>query len=184
MLFSVSGDVVRPGVYEVPLGTPLRELVEGICGGVSGGRTLKAVFPGGPSYGLLVPDEIDTPLSFESLRSAGSGLGAGSVRVCADGCCMVRVALEYARFFKEGSCGQCPPCQMGTHNLVTLLERFEAGEAYPQDFSVLEDLCRFMPGRGACGLITGAALSAGSILKRFRVEFEAHREGKSCPFGS
>ncbi|MBI4715007.1 MAG: SLBB domain-containing protein [Nitrospirae bacterium] len=178
-LFSLSGDVERPGVYEFPLGTPLREVI-GAGGGVAGGKRLKAVFPGGHSFGLITAAEIDIPLTFETLREAGSGLGAGCVTLLSEERCMVRAALRYASFFKGGSCGQCPPCQMGTHNLTGLLERILEGASHPGTVDSLLRLSGWMPGRGACGLISGAARCVGSLVTRFREEFEAHERGEGC----
>lgn len=189
MLFTLSGDVNRPGVYELPMGTPMRKLIWDLGGGILGGsaepsekNAVKAVFPGGPSSAVLTVSQLDTPLSFEALRKAGSTLGAGAVRVLSQQRCMVREAVRHAIFFRDGSCGQCPACHMGTHNLSVVLERVQKGEGHSGDLNSLAELCRFMPGRGSCGLITGAALCVGSLLANFRDEFESHARGEPCPF--
>jgi NADH-quinone oxidoreductase subunit F len=182
LLFSLNGDIRRPGVYEYPLGIPLNLLLEEAGGGIPDGRGLKAVFPGGPSFGLLKGDRSDTPLSFESLKEAGSGLGAGAVQVFDESRCMVKAALQYASFFKKECCRQCPPCEMGTHNLATLLARIFEGRPGPTDLDSALKLCEWMPGRGACGLVTGAAVSIGSLLRHFREEFEGHARGEALSF--
>ncbi|MFQ5780823.1 MAG: NADH-quinone oxidoreductase subunit F, partial [Nitrospiria bacterium] len=128
MIFTLTGEVNRPGLYELPLGTPLRELIEDYGGGVKGGKCLKAVFPGGPSNTILPADQVDVSLDFDSLKAIGSGLGTGAVIVMSEETCMVRSALEVASFFAVESCGQCPPCKLGTEHLAELLEKIESGK--------------------------------------------------------
>jgi NADH-quinone oxidoreductase subunit F len=180
MLFSLSGSVNRPGVYELPLGTTIRTLVYDCGGGIPGGGGLKAVFPGGPSFAMLTADMLDTPMDFETLKKAGSGLGSAGVIVVDDQTCMVATALKYGNFFKVESCGQCPPCRMGTINLAALLQKIEDGEGTDKDLASLLQLCGFVKGRGYCTVVTGAAVLVESSLRQFRHEFEEHIARKRC----
>ena len=180
MLFSVSGDVIRPGVYELPMGTPLREIIEEHGGGLKDGRTLKAVYPGGPSMAFLMPEEIDVLMDFDSLKSVGSGLGSAGVIVLDDTNCMVEQVMKFCRFFEIESCGQCPPCKMGTHYLHQILEKIEAGEGRTEDLQSLERLSGFVKGRGDCTVITGAAVAVECGLRHFRDEFESHIQEHRC----
>ena len=180
MLFSVSGDVRSPGVYELPLGTPLREIIENHGGGLKPGRTLKAIYPGGPSMAFLLPDQIDVPMDFDSLRAIGSGLGSAGIIVLDNTKCMVEHIMKFCRFFEVESCGQCPPCKMGTHYLHQILEKIESGEGRTADLESLEQLSGFVKGRGDCTVITGAAVAVESGLRHFRDEFEAHIKEHRC----
>jgi NADH-quinone oxidoreductase subunit F len=182
MLFSVSGAVVRPGVYELPMGTPIRTLIFECGGGVPDGRAVKAVFPGGPSFSMVTADQLDTPMDFETLKKAGTGLGSAGVIVVDDHTCMVGVALKYGNFFRVESCGQCPPCRMGTINLADLLQKIENGEGTEKDFATLLQLCGFVKGRGYCTVVTGASVLVESSLRLFRQEFEEHIVQKRCPY--
>jgi NADH-quinone oxidoreductase subunit F len=182
MLFSLSGAVVRPGVYELPMGTPLRTLIEQCGGGVPNGRKVKAVFPGGPSFSMVTADQLDIPMDFDSLKKAGTGLGSAGVIVVDDATCMVAQTLKFSEFFKTESCGQCPPCRMGTINLATLMTKIERGEGTQKDLDSLLQLCGFVKGTGYCTLVTGAAVVVQSSLKLFRHEFEEHIALKRCPY--
>ncbi len=184
MLFSLSGAVNKPGVYELPMGTPLRRLIEECGGGVPNGRKVKAVFPGGPSFSMVTADQLDLPMEFDALKKAGTGLGSAGVIVVDDATCMVAQTLKYSNFFKVESCGQCPPCRMGTINLATLMTKIEAGEGTQKDLDSLLQLCGFVKGTGYCTLVTGAAVLVQSSLKLFRHEFEEHIARKRCPFSS
>jgi NADH-quinone oxidoreductase subunit F len=181
MFFSLSGDVKRPGLYELPLGTSLRTLIEKHGGGLKPGRKLKAVFPGGPSFSLLTEKEIDVPMDFDSLKKAGTGLGSAGVIVVDDAACMVRKVLEFAHFFEESSCGKCPPCKMGGAYLHQIVQRIESGEGKPEDIQSLEQLSGFVKGRGDCTVITGAAVNVEGGLRHFRAEFEDHIANHRCP---
>ncbi|MGH7164863.1 MAG: NADH-quinone oxidoreductase subunit NuoF [Nitrospiraceae bacterium] len=182
MLFSLSGAVNRPGIYEMPMGTPLRRLIEDCGGGVPAGRKLKAVFPGGPSFAMVTADQLDLPMDFDSLKKAGTGLGSAGVIVVDDATCMVARTLAFSNFFKNESCGQCPPCRMGTINLATLMTKIEQGEGTQKDLDSLLQLCGFVKGTGYCTLVTGAAVLVQSSLRLFRHEFEEHIALKRCPF--
>jgi len=182
MLFSLSGAVNRPGIYEMPMGTPLRRLIEDCGGGVPAGRKIKAVFPGGPSFAMVTADQLDLPMDFDSLKKAGTGLGSAGVIVVDDATCMVARTLAFSNFFKNESCGQCPPCRMGTINLATLMTKIEQGEGTQKDLDSLLQLCGFVKGTGYCTLVTGAAVLVQSSLRLFRHEFEEHIALKRCPF--
>ncbi len=182
MLFSLSGAVNRPGVYEMPMGTTIRRLIEECGGGVSGGRKVKAVFPGGPAFSMVTPDQLDLPMDFDSLKKAGTGLGSAGVIVVDDATCMVAQTLKFSNFFKTESCGQCPPCRMGTINLATLVDKVERGEGTQKDLDSLLQLCGFVKGTGYCTLVTGAAVLVQSSLRLFRHEYEEHIRLRRCPY--
>lgn len=182
MLFSLSGAVNKPGVYEMPLGAPLRRLIEEFGGGVPAGRKVKAVFPGGPSFSMVTEDQLDLPMDFDSLKKAGTGLGSAGVIVVDDATCMVAQTLKFSEFFKNESCGQCPPCRMGTINLATLMTKVENGEGTRKDLDSLMQLCGFVKGTGYCTLVTGAAVLVQSSLRLFRHEYEEHVTLKRCPY--
>jgi NADH-quinone oxidoreductase subunit F len=184
LIFTLTGDVNRPGLYELPLGTSLRELIEVYGEGVKEGRRLKAVFPGGPSNTIIPADQIDVPLDFDSLKAIGSGLGTGAVIVMSEDACMVRSAIEYARFFARESCGQCPPCKLGTVHLSEILEKIESGQGTEKEVQQVEQVCGMIKGRGYCYLLTGASIAVESIFRHFRDEFDAHVEEGRCPFVS
>lgn len=181
MMFSLSGAVNRPGVYEMPMGITVRQLIDQCGGGVPGGRKIKAVFPGGPSFSMITADQLDLSMDFDSLKKAGTGLGSAGVIVIDDATCMVRQTLKFSDFFKAESCGQCPPCRMGTINLAALMTKIEAGEGTQKDLDSLLQLCGFVKGTGYCTLVTGAAVLVQSSLKLFRHEFEEHIRLQRCP---
>lgn len=182
MLFSLSGSVNRPGIYELPLGTPLRVLVEECGGGVLHGRKVKAVFPGGPAFSMVTGDQLDLAMDFDSLKAAGTGLGSAGVIVVDDATCMVAKTLHFSNFFKNESCGQCPPCRMGTINLATILTKIEQGQGTQKDLDTLRQICGFVKGTGYCTLVTGAAVLVQSALKMFPQEFEDHIRLQRCPY--
>ena len=181
-VFSLSGNVAQPGNYERPLGTTLRELIYDIGGGVASGRELKAVIPGGSSVPVLTPDEIDTPMDYDSIQAAGSFFGSAAIIVVDDRCCMVQLALRAAQFYMHESCGKCTPCRVGTRWLVQLLTKIEAGEAARTDLELLESVCDRMLGRSLCALGDFAVYPVSSYLRKYRDEFEAHVTGAACPF--
>jgi NADH-quinone oxidoreductase subunit F len=182
MLFSLSGAVNKPGIYEMPLGAPLRRLIEEFGGGVPGGRKVKAVFPGGPSFSMVTADQLDLAMDFDSLKKAGTGLGSAGVIVVDDATCMVAQTLKFSDFFKNESCGQCPSCRMGTINLATLMTKIENGEGTRKDLDSLLQLCGFVKGTGYCTLVTGAAVLVQSSVRLFHEEFEEHVALKRCPY--
>jgi NADH-quinone oxidoreductase subunit F len=171
-LFSLSGDVLRPGLHELPMGTTLRELVFDHGGGMLAGRGFKAVFTGGPSNTLLTARDLDVPMDFDSLRARGSRLGTGAMIVVGEGTSILRKTAEYVGFFAASSCGQCPPCKIGTYQIARLLARIESGHGRPGDIEALRNLAALLPGSGRCGLVDGAATVLASSLATFPEEYE------------
>ena len=179
-LYCVSGHVNKPGLYELPMGTTLREIVYVHAGGMRGGRKLKAVIPGGVTAPLLTEKELDTPMDFDSLAKIGSMLGSGAVIVMDETTCIVRSAYIINRFFSHESCGKCTPCRDGTIWMTNVLKRVEYGEGRPGDVELLEDLCASIFGRTFCPLGDGAVMALRGALKNFRDEFVYHVEKKGC----
>jgi NADH-quinone oxidoreductase subunit F len=182
-IFSISGNIARPGNYELELGTPMRELIYDIAGGVPDGRSLKAVIPGGSSVPALSPDEIDVPLDYDSLQKIGTFFGAASLIIVDDRCCIVQLALRSAKFYQHESCGKCTPCREGTRWMVQILERFEAGDASISDIELLESIGSRILGRSLCALGDFAVYPTHSYITKWRDEFVAHIEQGGCPFG-
>ncbi|RQH04404.1 complex I 51 kDa subunit family protein [Paraburkholderia dinghuensis] len=172
-LYSLSGDVLRPGLYELPMGTSLETLVFEHGGGMLQEKEFKAVFTGGPSNTLLTKRELDVALDFDSVRQRRSRLGTGAMIVVSEGTSIVRKVAEFVSFFAQGSCGQCPPCKGGTFQLMRLLNRLDTGRGVRADLEALENLCRILPGSGRCGLIDGAVTVVESSINQFREEYEA-----------
>lgn len=170
-LYSLSGDVMRPGLHELPMGTSLRDLVFGHGGGMLADKGFKAVFTGGPSNTLLTASDLDVALDFDSLRARGSRLGTGAMIVVGEGTSILRKTAEYVAFFAANSCGQCPSCKIGTNQVSRILERIEAGAGRPSDLAALENLTRLLPGSGRCGLVDGAATVLASSLSTFGEEY-------------
>jgi NADH-quinone oxidoreductase subunit F len=179
-IFSLSGNVERPGNYEVPLGTSLSYIINELGGGVQGGRKLKAIIPGGSSTPLLMPDQIDTPLDFESVAEAGSMLGSGAIIVIDERACMVWVAMKLMNFYAHESCGKCTPCREGTAWLKRIINRIENGDGREGDIELILDICDNIMGRTICPLGDAAVLPIMSIIKHFREEFEYHIKHKTC----
>ena len=179
-LFALSGCVKRPGVYELPLGTSLRELIYEHGGGILGDKELKAVIPGGASAAILTAKDLDVSLDFDSLMKAGSMLGSGAVIVMDEDVCMVRACQNIMRFFAHESCGQCTPCREGTAWVYQILTRIAEGSGTPEDIDNLAELADNMSGTSICALSDGAAMSFRSYVKKFRSEFEYHILHKKC----
>jgi NADH-quinone oxidoreductase subunit F len=182
-VFSLSGNVVNGGNYELALGTTLREFVYDIGGGIPDGRELKAIIPGGSSVPVLTADQIDTPLDFDSMAEAGSMLGSGAVIVIDDRACMVQLGLRVAQFYMHESCGKCTPCREGTRWMVQLLRKIEDGHASQSELELLLDVCDRILGKCLCPLGDAAAMPIASYVDRFRDEFQAHLDHGGCPFG-
>jgi NADH-quinone oxidoreductase subunit F len=181
-LFCLSGHLNRPGVYELPMGYNLKKMIYEVGGGISNGRKLKAVVPGGSSCPLLTADEIDVSMDFDSMMKAGSMLGSGGLVVVDDTTCMVKFALRIMKFYQHESCGWCIPCREGTDWLKKTLTRFHAGGGVKKDIDNIQYLSENMLGRTFCPLGDAAAMPTISIVKKFRKEFEDHLEGKPCAF--
>jgi NADH-quinone oxidoreductase subunit F len=174
---SISGCVQRPGNYEVELGIPTRELVYGLAGGPPEGREVKAWFPGGSSAPVLTAAELDLPYSFEAMAEAGSMLGSGAIIVADDSVSIPELALRTARFYQHESCGKCTPCREGTNWTVKVLERLNAGEGTPMDIDVIASVQENIIGNCLCVLGDSMAMPVGSMVAKFRSEFEAALEG-------
>ncbi len=178
-LYCVSGHVKKPGVYEASMQTTLRELIYGSAGGILDDRPLKAVIPGGSSVPLLLPDQLDTPASFDHVQKAGSLLGSAGIIVLDDSVCMVWLAMNLLYFYRHESCGKCTPCREGTDWLLKLLQRLERGEGQPKDLDLLFGVSTNIIGKTLCAFGDAAATPVLTTMKLFRAEYEAHvREGR------
>lgn len=173
-LFSVSGCVEKPGVYELPMGTILRDIIYTYAGGIKNNKKLKAVIPGGISTPVLPADKIDCPMDFVSMPKFGSMLGSGAVIVMDESVCMVKVTLRALKFFEHESCGKCVPCREGTGWLRKILERIEYGKGRKGDIELLYDVAETISGRTFCPLGDSAAGVVTAMIKHFRAEFKEH----------
>jgi NADH-quinone oxidoreductase subunit F len=182
-VFSLSGNVVNGGNYELELGTTLRELIYDLGGGIPGGRELKAIIPGGSSVPVLTAADLDAALDFDSMAAAGTMLGSGAVIVIDDRCCMVQLGLRVAQFYMHESCGKCTPCREGTRWMVQLLQKIEDGEATQGELDVLLNVCDRILGNCLCPLGDAAAMPVASYVARFREEYQRHIDEGGCPFG-
>jgi NADH-quinone oxidoreductase subunit F len=181
-VFSLSGNVVNGGNYELANGTTLRELVYDLGGGIAEGRSLKAICPGGLSTPLLTPDQVDTPLDITSLAEAGSAIGSAGVIVLDNRCCMVEYGLRASRFYEHESCGKCTPCRVGTRWLSQILQKIEDGEGSHADLDLLLDVSERVNGKCLCPLGDSDALVVVSCVDKFREDFELHISQGECPF--
>jgi NADH-quinone oxidoreductase subunit F len=182
-LFCLSGNVIRGGNYELPMGVTIRELIYDFGGGIKDGRELKAVIPGGSSFPILTADQIDTRMTYDDLAKVGTFLGSGVVIAIDDRCCMVQLGLRVAQFYMHESCGKCTPCREGTRWMVQLLERVEAGEAEQSELDLLLSVCDRILGKCLCPLGDAAAMPIASYVDKFRGEFQEHVDLGHCPFG-
>jgi NADH-quinone oxidoreductase subunit F len=182
-LLCVAGHVNKPGIYEIPLGMNMKEFIYGMAGGITGGKKLKAVIPGGSSCPLLTADEIDIPMDYDSVAKAGSMLGSGGMVVMDENTCMVDMARRIMHFYAHESCGWCIPCREGTTWLRKMLERLHAGYGREQDIDMLSELSKNILGRSFCPLGDAAAMPTISIVQKWRNEFEDHLHGR-CAYKS
>jgi len=179
-IFSVSGDVARPGNYEVPLGTPFAKLLE-LAGGMRDGKKIKGVIPGGSSMPVIRGDlMMQTDMDYDSIAKAGSMLGSGAVIVMNEERCMVKSLLRLSYFYYEESCGQCTPCREGTGWLYRMVHRIEHGEGRPDDLDTLLSVCDGIQGRTICALGDAAAMPVRAMIKNYTDEFAYHIEHKRC----
>src|ERR1700677_3876689 len=182
-LTCLTGHVNRPGVYELKLGFPVKTMIEEVGGGILGGKKLKAFIPGGSSCPVLTADECEgLTMDYDAMAKAKSMLGSGGVVLMHEDTCMVKAALRIMRFYAHESCGWCIPCREGTTWLRKLLQRFHDGMGQRSDIVLIGDLSKNMLGRTFCPLGDAAALPTISIVEKFRDEFEAHLDGKPCPY--
>jgi NADH-quinone oxidoreductase subunit F len=173
---SVSGHVQRPGNYEIELGIPSREIIYGFAGGPPPGRAIKCWFPGGSSAPVLTAADLDVPYDFDSMAKVGSMLGSGAIIVVDDSTPILDVAMKVARFYAHESCGKCTPCREGTNWTVKMLERIDSGEATPMDLDIMASVQEHIIGNCLCVLGDAMAMPIGSMIAKFRPEFEAHIE--------
>ncbi len=176
-LWSCSGHLNKPGTYELALGVSLRSVIFDVCGGIPGGKRLKAVIPGGCSTALLTEDELDIPCTYEGLQEAGSSLGTASPIVMDEDTRIVPAIRRIAQFYAHESCGQCVQCREGTSWIVKILQRIEVGEGGLSDIDTLYDLCEQMTGRTICVLADSIVFPLRSSLDKFRGEYEALMNG-------
>ena len=179
-IFSVSGHVKRPGNYELPLGTPLSEIIFEYAGGMSSNRKLKAIIPGGASTPVLTADQVDTPMAFETLERAGSQLGTGGIVVMDESACIVEVARRTTKFFAHESCGRCVPCRIGSVRLYETLDRIENGFGLPDDIERALYISNNIDGNTFCPMGDALVNPARSTIKKFREEYEYHIKAKKC----
>jgi NADH-quinone oxidoreductase subunit F len=177
-IVSISGHVQRPGNYEIELGVPSREIIYDLAGGPPDGRTVKCWFPGGSSAPVLTAEDMDVPYDFDSLAKAGSMLGSGAIIVVDDSTPILDVAMKVAKFYSHESCGKCTPCREGTNWTVQMLERIDRGEASPMDLEIMASVQDHIIGHCLCVLGDAMAMPIGSMIAKFRDEFEAHIESR------
>jgi NADH-quinone oxidoreductase subunit F len=182
-LYGASGKVKRPGLWELPLGTPVREVLEEHAGGMRDGYRFRGLLPGGASTDFLVEQHLDLPMDFTSIEKAGSRLGTATMIILDDRTCPVAATLNLMRFFAQESCGWCTPCRDGLQWVVETLQALEDGHGHAEDLPVLEHHCRTLgPGYTYCALAPGAVEPLQSALKYFRDDFERHIREHRCPW--
>lgn len=176
-IFGLSGHVNKPGLYELPLGINLLELIEEYGEGVVGGRKIKAVSPGGSSSAVFSADELDIAMDFDTVAAAGSMLGTAGVTVMDETVSMIKVAQNLAHFYRDESCGQCVQCREGTWWLEKILREIDEGKGSVEHLDIILDACSQMRGTTICALADGCAMPVESIVRKFRDEFEEHIKG-------
>jgi len=182
-IFSVSGNVKRPGNYEIAMGTPFSELLE-MCGGMKDGYKLKAVIPGGSSAPVIPGEQMmDVTMDYDAIRDAGSMLGSGAVIILDDKTCMVNALARLSHFYQEESCGQCTPCREGTGWLSRMVHRIEHGHGKQEDIDLLDKVAGDIMGRTICALGEAASLPVKGFIKHYRDEFQYHIDHKKCMVG-
>lgn len=180
-VFALAGKVANTGLVEVAMGTPLREIIFGVGGGIPNGKAFKAAQTGGPSGGCLTAEHLDIPVDYESLAAVGSIMGSGGLIVMDEDTCMVDVARFFLEFTQDESCGKCTPCRIGTKRMLEILTRICDGKGEPGDIDELEELGRYIKRSSLCGLGQSAPNPVLSTIKYFRDEYEAHILEKRCP---
>jgi NADH:ubiquinone oxidoreductase subunit F (NADH-binding)/NADH:ubiquinone oxidoreductase subunit E len=183
----ISGHINKPGVYEIPMGLPMRDVVYKLGGGIPNGRQLKAFAPSGPSSGYLPASAVDTPCDFKAMAAKGSMLGSGAIVICDDTTCMLDMALNAVRFYRNESCGKCVPCRVGSQKMTDLLVRWTQGAVpeaqYRADLALLDELSSAMALASICGLGQIVPAPIQSVMKHFRAEVDAHVLQGKCPSG-
>jgi NADH:ubiquinone oxidoreductase subunit F (NADH-binding)/NADH:ubiquinone oxidoreductase subunit E len=179
----VSGDVRKPGIFTIPMGLPMSDVIFDLAGGIVDGKQLKAFAPSGPSSGYLPASMVDVRVDFKSLAAVGSMLGSGAIVVCAEGTCMLDMALNACIFFRNESCGKCVPCRMGSQKMVDILTGWTQGKGQLSDLNLVDELSEAMKMTSICGLGQFAHSPITSVLKHFREEVESHIVSRRCPEG-
>ncbi len=182
-VFALGGKINNTGLVEIPMGTPLRTIIEDIGGGIPNGKKFKAVQTGGPSGGCIPAEHFDIPIDYENLASIGSIVGSGGMIVMDEDTCMVDIAKFFLQFTVDESCGKCTPCRVGTKRLLELLEKISDGQGTIEDIDKLEELCYYIKENALCGLGQTAPNPVLSTLRFFRDEYETHVRDKKCPAG-
>ncbi len=183
-LVSVSGDVQRPGNYEIELGVPSRQIIYDLAGGPFPGREIKFWFPGGSSSPVLTRDDLDLPYDFDTMAKAGSMLGSGAIIVVDDSHTVSEVAYKLAKFYAHESCGKCVPCREGTNWTQKMIERIQSGEATPMDLDIIASVQEQIIGNCLCVLGDAMAMPIGSLVEKFRPELEAEIEAARARAGA
>jgi formate dehydrogenase beta subunit len=179
----ISGDVNNPGVFEIPMGLPMSEVIFNLAGGIVDGKKLKAFAPSGPSSGYLPASFQDIPLDFKSLAAVGSMLGSGAIVICSEGRCMLDMALNSVKFFRNESCGKCVPCRMGSQKMVDILTGWTHGKGSASDMTLIHELTEALKLASICGLGQFAHAPLSSVMEHFREEIDAHVYDHRCPEG-
>ena len=182
-VFALGGKINNTGLVEVPMGTPLREIIYNIGGGIPGGKKFKAVQTGGPSGGCIPAEQLDIAIDYDSLTAIGSMMGSGGMIVMDEDNCMVNIAKFFLEFTVDESCGKCPPCRIGTRRMLEMLEKITSGKGEPGDIEKLEKLAYNIKAAALCGLGQTAPNPVLSTIRYFRDEYEAHIYEKRCPAG-
>jgi len=183
-IFCISGHVKKPGLYETPMGIPLRKLLYEYAGGIRNDNKLKAVIPGGVSMPVLTADEIDVQMDFDSLAKIGSALGSAGVIVMDETVCMVDACLNLSKFYAHESCGYCTPCREGMPWMNKIVDRIEHGRGTMRDIDLLIDIANNIEGRTVCAFGEAGALPVRAFVKKFRAEFEEHVKLGACPYNN
>ncbi len=179
----LTGHINKPGVYELKLGFPVKQMIEEVGGGIRNGKKLKAFIPGGSSCPVLTAAELEgANMDYDSMAARKTMLGSGGVIIMDEDTCMVKAALRIMRFYAHESCGWCIPCREGTTWLKKILTRFHDGQGTRNDINLIGDISKNMLGRTFCPLGDAAAMPTISIVEKFRSEFEDHLNGKPCPY--
>jgi NADH-quinone oxidoreductase subunit F len=182
-IYGISGRVKRPGAWELPMGTPMREILEEHAGGMKEGFSLRAIMPGGASTDFLLPEHLDVNLDYDSCQKAGSRLGTGTMIVLDDRTCPVGMVHNLIRFFARESCGWCTPCREGLAWLERILRSLEEGDGRIEEMDILEAHTHLLgPGHTFCAHAPGAMEPLQSALKHFRDDFERHVRDRKCPW--
>ena len=182
-LYGASGKVKKPGLWELPLGTTLREILEEHAGGMRDGLKFRGLLPGGASTDFLIEEHLDVKMDFTEVQKFGSRMGTGTIIVLDDQTCPVGMVLNLERFFAQESCGWCTPCREGLPWTAKLLQAIENGQGQAGDLEKLDHMAKYLgPGLTFCALAPGAAEPLQSALKYFRDDFERHIREKHCPW--